>query len=251
MTDHNALNGVEMAFGVLEQLAARNAPVSITELATLLNTNKPRVHRHLQTLTALGYVRQDPDSARYFLTPKLHVMAANAPTVDDFLSAARAILPELRDALQMTVTIGRAGRRSVQVLDILRADTALQITTRPGAVFPLHSSAHGKVSLAFGGARLATVCADLDATDATALRAEIAQVQSQGWAVAPGAVLAGINALAVPVHQPGGDGLAGSIAILGAFESVPPQPDAELIARLQRAATNITESMTPSNRLAQ
>ncbi len=244
------VHAVAMAFGVLEALACRTEPQSVTALAAALNTNKPKVHRHLRTLMALGYVWQDSAGGRYALTPKLSTLAQSAPPPVEFLAAARDVLPVIRDKLHLTVTVGRAGPAGVEIIDILRANTALQITTQLGAIFPLHSSAHGQVSLAYGpDDLLRAALADPTAPAELVLNQKRIATRRAGWAVAPGAVLSGINALAVPVLDSDG-ALLGSIAVLGAFESVPPDPPQELIDILKQAAAVIAARLkhaTPEN----
>ena len=237
MSKSKPVNSVATAFLILESLARQKEPASLTAISAELNSTKTKVHRHLQTLMALGYVKQLGNGGHYTLTAKLRRVAQGTPPAANLLSAAQIILPQLRDELELSVTLGRATSAGVEILEIARANTLVQITTQPGALFPLESSAHGKVALSFGSELF------LDSVGRSmgkALEAELKAVRQQGWAVAPGEILAGINAVAVPLLTDNGE-LLGSIAALGPMQSVSREPTPSLIKALQQAAHVIRE----------
>lgn len=239
MSKSKPVNAVATAFLVLEELARHEEPASLTFISEELDSTKTKIHRHLQTLMALGYVRQLGDGGLYTLTAKLRRVAQGSPISTHVLSAAQIILPQLRDQLGLTVTLGRATSAGVEIIEIARANTLLQITTQPGALFGLEDSAHGKVSLSFGSEMFLK---SIDKGITRGLKSELQAVRKQGWAVAPGAILAGINAVAVPLLNDAGE-LLGSIAALGALQSVPEEPPAELVRALQNAARKITDNV--------
>ena len=62
---------VDKAFAVCEALSAHVDGQSLTELARALDVPAPTIHRLLAVLKRRGYVRQEDDTARYRLTPKV------------------------------------------------------------------------------------------------------------------------------------------------------------------------------------
>lgn len=242
MNKNKPVNAVTTAFLILEELARHQAPFSLTALSGRLDSTKTKVHRHLQTLIALGYVKQLGNGGHYTLTAKLRRVAQGSPPSAGLLSSARVVLPQLRDQLELSITLGRATSAGVEILEIARANTLVQITTQPGALFALDSSAHGKVALSFGSDLFLE---SVDRSIAQALGTELQAIHKRGWAVAPGEILAGINAVAVPLLSDSGEFL-GSIAALGPMQSVPKEPPASLIESLKQAAQRISYQFSSS-----
>jgi len=79
-------------------------------------------------------------------------------------------------------------------------------------------------------------------TDLDRLRAEVDKVRKRGWAVAPGEVLSGINALAAPVFDADGE-LVATIGILGSTQHVAARPAPMLIAAVLRAAGDFSRRL--------
>lgn len=243
MNKSKPVNSVATAFLVLEALARQAGPASLTIISAELDITKTKAHRHLQTLITLGYVKQLGNGGLYMLTAKLRRVAQNTPPSASLLAAAQTVMPQLRDELELSVTLGRASGAGVEILDIARANTLVQVTTQPGALFALDSSAHGKVALAYGSKML------LEAVDPQVLKpltAELDAVRKRGWAAAPGEILAGINTVAVPLLGSDGE-LLGSIAALGPIQSVPKVPPAQLVDALKKAARDIVSEGFNSN----
>jgi DNA-binding IclR family transcriptional regulator len=104
--------------------------------------------------------------------------------------------------------------------------------------------------LAFGPAELAerVLAAKLDAptpeslTDPAALRARLAEVRARLWETAPSETLLGINVLAAPLFA-AGDGLVGSIGVVGSIQFVRDPPDAAMLAALREAAAEISDAL--------
>lgn len=62
---------VDKALTVCEALSAHVEGQSLTELARALDVPAPTIHRLLAVLKRRGYVRQDDETSRYRLTPKV------------------------------------------------------------------------------------------------------------------------------------------------------------------------------------
>jgi IclR family transcriptional regulator, KDG regulon repressor len=65
------LTSIDKAFDVCEALATEPAGMSLSDLARALKQPRPSVHRLLTVLKRRGYVRQDEETQRYGLGPKL------------------------------------------------------------------------------------------------------------------------------------------------------------------------------------
>src|SRR5204862_292455 len=66
-----SVQSVDRALDLLEALAGADGEVAITALATRTALHVSTVHRLLATLLRRGYVRQNPDTSRYYAGAKL------------------------------------------------------------------------------------------------------------------------------------------------------------------------------------
>jgi IclR family transcriptional regulator, KDG regulon repressor len=243
MSRSAVMHSVATTFAIVERLAKAHGPLGVSELAVSTSIGKARIYRHLRTLVGLGYVAQEALGERYVLTMKLCHLGQAIAEQSDFQEAARGCMPALRARVGQSVVIGQVEDAGVRVVEILRHHSKVEISSRPGTLFDFHCTAQGKLALAFGPARLwkrlqrtplrkwtsATI------TDLERLRSEIDRVKRRGWAVAPGEILSGINALAAPIFDASGT-LAGTIGILGSIQHVAPRPAPRLVSAVQVAA---------------
>lgn len=244
------IQSVQVALRLLEALAHNRGPMGVTEIATRLGTPKARVYRHLRTLFAQGYVEQDPETEKYRLGIKLYQLGRAAGEQIDLLTEARRIMQRLCDSLQMAVTLGRPVDDGIFIVDMLRADTPMEISTRPGYVLPFHATAQGKVALAFGDPDLAdrVLAGPLERmtpqtiVDPDRLRAQVRKARLAGWAVAPGEVLPGLNAIAAPIFSADGR-LEATITVVGTVQGLPARPRREMIAAVLEAGRAISHAL--------
>lgn len=238
------------AFAIIEEMAKHSEDLRLTDLAASLGMPRARVYRYLQTLAALGYVRQDPASERYRLTLKLFHIGQAVADGTQLTSAARPLMQSLCEAVAQTVTLAIPEETGMRVLDIFRVDTLVQIVTKPGAVLPLHNSAQGKLALAFGPASylerieagLAQGDPALARIDETRLRQEIATVRGQGWATAPEEILRGVNAVAAPIFDINGRFTA-TLSVVGSVEEIKPDPAEHYVAAVKNAARQVSAEL--------
>jgi DNA-binding IclR family transcriptional regulator len=244
------IDSVVATMSIIEHLAEAHEPVSLGVLAHAIGMPKPRVYRHLRTLMSLGYVTQEAPSDKYRLTLKLAHIGQAIADQTEFQAVARAVMLELRERVGQSISIALVEEEGVRVVDILRHRSKVEVSSRPGTLFDFHCTAQGKVALAFGPPRLweqlqrapLRQWTEATITDLERLKAEVERVRTLGWAVAPGEILSGINALAAPIF--GSDGaLAGTIGILGSIQFVAPQPQPHLISAILEAARDISRRL--------
>ena len=241
MTGELPISAVATTLSIIETMAERGEPIGVSELAKLVGANKPKAYRHLRTLVNLNYAEQDPETDKYFLTLKIFHLGQSIAARAEFLTEARRVLPRLRELTGQTVAVGQVEDDGVRVLDILRHRAAIEITTPPGTLFPLHTSAQGKVALAFGAVPDWERTASRNGIDfdLERLESDVQRVKERGWAVAPEEALVGVNALAAPVFDASSK-LAGTIAIVGSIQHLKPDPDADQVSAVKDAAAQVS-----------
>ena len=250
-TDSNRTNqSTVAAFAVLEEMAQHTEPARVTDIANALGMPRARTHRYLQTLVQLGYVRQDAASERYRLTLKLFHLGQAIADGTQLTAVARPVMAALRDSVQQTVTLSIPEEAGMRVIDIVRVETPVQIITRPGALLPLHSSAQGKVALAWGNtslldrfnARLDAGDPELAGLDRDTLQDQIAEARAKGWAIAPQEILPGVNAISTPVFDSDGQFVA-TITVVGSVQQITSEPDPTYIRAALDAAREISTNL--------
>jgi IclR family KDG regulon transcriptional repressor len=247
MSDIAAISAVVTTLSIIEAMADYGDSIGVSELAKKVGENKPRAYRHLRTLLNRGYVKQDAQTDKYFLSMKLFHLGQSIAAGTSFVQEARSEMSLLRQLTGQTVTIGQVEDGGVRILDILKHRSDIEITTPPGTLFDFHSSAQGKIALAFGAKPLLEKVimkklkchTEHTTTDGDSLRSEVAKVTANGWAAAPEEALVGINALAAPVFDAGGK-LVGTLTIVGSIQHLPAEPSPAVINAVRNAAASIS-----------
>jgi DNA-binding IclR family transcriptional regulator len=244
------LHSVAMAFRILEYLVEQRGGVGVTAVATALGTSKSRAHRHLRTLVETGYIVQSPESEKYRVGSRLVTLGRAVAENFDLATLARDEMRALRDALGQSVVISRTEGATAVVLATLPGREAIEIAVKSGAIMASHCTAQGKLALAHAepGLREGVLVSRLDMrtphtiTSPAALRKELARIKARGWAVAPGESLVGVNALAAPIFEGGGQ-IVGAIAILGSIQFIEAEPEAGQVRQVRQAAARISAQL--------
>jgi IclR family KDG regulon transcriptional repressor len=214
---------VVKAFRVLEALAAHAQPRRVTELGRELGMAKSNVHRLLQTLVELGYVRQG-EQGLYEVSLRLWERGVQ---VLSHLAVQRAASDHLRRlAVASTEQVNLAIVDGAEVLYIAAIEAMHINRARPvlGRRAPIHSVACGKAILAYQPEPTVRAVAKLlqpstPRTIATLerLKAELAEVRRRGFAMNLSEWRNGVHGVAAPVPGPNGAMIA-AVSIAGQAE---------------------------------
>lgn len=215
---------------ILQQIAFAEQPQGVTQIAGKVGIAKSAVHKHLRTLIDHGMIVQDPITSLYRLGPKIWLMGQKAPDGQMLSEIALPLMQAVRDDLGLAVVLSVPTPKAAFVLATLRSNQPIDIGVRPGSELQLHSSAQGKVFLAFGPADLwdqlqipLEAVTPRTTTDVETLRREIEEIRLAGYAVAPEESLLGINALAAPIFNATGT-TVGSIGLIGSIQHLTAEP---------------------------
>lgn len=244
------VQAVVFALNILEYVAQCQASVGVTELARAFDTTKSRIHRHLQTLVAAGYLIRNEESERYAISARLMALGQAVSESFELASAARHTARELRDRLGHAVAISQPDRDGVRILLIMPSRSNIDINVKPGSLLPYGASAQGKVTLAFGDPMLLpqVIAAGVEMltpytiTDPEKLRIEVENVKRRGWAVAPNESMVGLSALAAPIFDALGH-FVGAIAITDSVQHITEHPSNEQLRELLAAAGRISADL--------
>ncbi|PKH26914.1 DNA-binding transcriptional regulator KdgR [Enterobacterales bacterium CwR94] len=213
----DAVSSVMKVFGLLQALAEERE-FGITELSQRVMMSKSTVYRFLQTMKTLGYVSQEEESDKYALTMKLFELGAKVLPHQDLIRLADVQMRELSRLTRETIHLGALEENSIIYLHKVDALYNLQMYSRIGRRNPLHSTAIGKVLLAWQDpASLDAVLPQIEyvvttertIASPTQMRQVLMQVKTQGYGEDNEEQEAGIRCIAVPVFERLGNVIAG------------------------------------------
>lgn len=203
-------------------------------------------YRLLATLVDAGYAEFEPETKRYRLGVLLFAMGQKVASARGWAGTA---LPVMREVVEAT------GESCL--LAVLDGDRFLTVhtvdgphhrtTTDPGDRGELHTSALGRVLLAFSEPQLRehlVETLDLPArterslTDRDALRTELERVREQGWALQDQEHDDAMAALAVPVVSPGAP-VRAALALAAPVHRCDPQALVDHVPLLRQAADRL------------
>lgn len=136
------------ALEILEVLKSRKS-MRLTDLQQQLSLSKGTIHRYLSTLISHGYVVQNAKDRTYSLGLGAFQLASAVFDSHFLRESVRDHLEELRDLSGETVHLGVIDRGEIVYIDRVESATPIRAKCDLGQREPLHTTALGKVLLAF------------------------------------------------------------------------------------------------------
>ncbi|MFD9497870.1 IclR family transcriptional regulator [Streptomyces sp. NPDC060035] len=188
------------ALDVLHCFHDNGPDLSASDLARRLELSVSTAHRLARTLLGAAFLEQDARTSRYRLGPAVTELGRLSYHQRGLHLAA----PELTDLAERTGATADLALRSGPHAVIVAGGS---VTPHTGLRRPLHSTALGKVLLAWarpgesGPAALPPLRAFTDRTivEPVLLQAELARVRTEAYALNDGESALGVRTLAVPV----------------------------------------------------
>jgi IclR family transcriptional regulator, KDG regulon repressor len=232
---------IAKAIGLIETLANTAPPHGVSDLARTLRLNKATVHRLLNGLVKLGYVKQNEQSAAYELTLKLWEIGTHVLAQRDVSRIAVGILRKLAEDTGETVHLAIIDGAEVVYIDKADGAHPLRIFTPIGGRVPLYCGSTGKTILAFQPAPfIDNICRNLTAftprtiTSKARLLRELEGVRRQGYALNVGEWRIDISGIAAPIRDRTGEVVA-SVGVSGPSNRLP-------IAALRAISPSVIEA---------
>src|SRR2546427_714105 len=150
--DKNYIGVTAKIFSLLEYFikeGAKQQAIPFQELSRALPFARTTVHRILYSLEKLGYVEKADVKAHYRLGPKFFELTEPAVHFRRLQSLAKAVMTDLLVRYSETVNLGVLDNGQVAYIEVLQSPSALRIAANPGDRNPVHSTALGKVILAY------------------------------------------------------------------------------------------------------
>jgi DNA-binding IclR family transcriptional regulator len=207
---------------ILDLLAKRGESMRVPEIAEKLNLPRSATYELVHTLAVHQAVRQLPDG-QVSLGQQVLVLGSAFGRTLDFGQAAQQAATELMRTCEETVQVGVLDGRHVLYLAKADSPRMVRLVSTVGARLPAHCTALGKLLLALlpeeelerrlDGMPLEQLTKD-SIVDPQALRRELKEIRSNGFAREDGESNPEVSCVAAPVWDVHGQNIAAmSIAV--------------------------------------
>jgi IclR family pca regulon transcriptional regulator len=209
--DPRFMTSLARGLAVLNAFEAQTT-LTVTQAARASGLPRSATARCLFTLEQLGYV--DAAGSAYSLRPALLPLARAFAMGNPLVRDGQRVVDALRDKLGESSSLAMFDSRSAhaKVVYVCRAETAriISVPLFSGSTLPSYCTSNGRVLLAgLEPAALQVFLAAAPFAERTSktlrgadeLRAELARVAAQGWALTDGELEAGLRSIAVPLRN--------------------------------------------------
>jgi DNA-binding IclR family transcriptional regulator len=248
-TDYN-VRAVERALQIMGCFDDVHPERGISEIAQVVGLHKATAHRIVTTLVNYGYLERADDGQRYRLGLELTNLGYKVIRRMDLRREAHPYMKELVETWDETCDLSIFDHGQAFYIEILRGNRALTISAAVGQRLPAHSTASGKLFLAYLPADEldALLSQPLDAyTDNTItspdeLRKQLKKIREQGYAVDYEEYEAGVCAVAAPIFNRAGNVIA-AIGGPSPMSRMTPERITEIAKAFKEAAKAISHRM--------
>jgi DNA-binding IclR family transcriptional regulator len=190
-----------------------DGPIGVTEVAERTELAKSTAARLLASLAREGAVEQVPGQTRYRLGPRMATLSAGVAPVRNLVAIARPILEALARETGEAAGLSVPDGATVHYIDQVDSTHEVQVRDWTGTRVPMHAVSSGQVFLAHMNpteverylAQPRVSFTPKTITDSSALRDRLRQVQLDGFAWVREEFAEGLNSVAAPVADDGGE----------------------------------------------
>ncbi len=229
MPEQPAVRIVDKTLRILLLFGDQQVEWGLGALAREVSIPKTTVYRILRVLQLHGFLMQDPDTRRFRLGLAALELGRRAYEGLELARVARPIMNQIASLCDETVLLQviDADRRRVVCIERVYQRSGLQLILEVGATAPLHAGCSSKVLLAFLPEEMieSVIAQGLPAvtrhtiTDPDALRRELAEIRSRGYAVSIEETDIGVAGISVPIRD-FSDRVVASLSISGAVTRI-------------------------------
>ena len=186
------VQSVARALEIMQYIGKLGGPVSLTQLGRDMGISLSTLHGILVTLKNYDFIRQDPETDKYFLGFSLVQLGNKVPESFDSKRVILHHMKELSEFYEETVHLAVLSHVEAFYLDKVEGRRTYRLTSRVGERRPLHCCAIGKAMLAYQPPDVyAEILAAMELTQATpnsitskdVFSKQMDQVRAQGYAL--------------------------------------------------------------------
>ncbi len=242
---------VERALKILEVIGATEGGLGVSDLARTLSADKGNVHRMLSSLSAAGYIQQDPETRRYLLAPKIIRLGNMAANQIDWRDLAVAGLKRLTTETGESSHLAILSEGDVVYVASQMGESLLAVNIRVGIRTPPHCTAVGKVLLAaLSPEELELLTKRMKFERFTArtivspelFQLHLQEVRAQGYALDDEELTPGVRCVSAPIYNQAGYVLA-AMSISGPSVRMTLEAVTQLIPRVLAVSREVSEKL--------
>jgi DNA-binding IclR family transcriptional regulator len=147
--DRYLINSILRASSILRSFSGEKTHFKIGELAHQLKLDRSTTYRILLSLEKSGFVEKDEKTGAYSLGMTAFEIGNTYLRQMDFIQASKPVMAELAAKVQETVHLAVLSGAEIVYVDKVDSPRTLGVMSKIGERGPLHSTALGKVLLAF------------------------------------------------------------------------------------------------------
>ncbi|GAE25697.1 transcriptional regulator [Halalkalibacter wakoensis JCM 9140] len=245
------IQSVVRALAILDLFNEQTTELKITEISEKMQLHKSTVHSLLKTLQEAHYIEQNPDNGKYRLGMKLVERGNLVISTFDIRKMAKKYLTSLSDETGQTSHLGILDGDAGVYIDKQEGEKALIRYSRIGKRIPLHSTAIGKILLAYqtdenvaqllDGYRFDPLT-EKTITKQQDLLKELNEVKKQEYAIDNQENEQGVRCIAVPIKNHENEVLA-ALSISTLISNVDDKKLQQYIDLLKKIGTKLSEEV--------
>jgi len=248
-SEKNTVNAVRTTLRILEALE-NTEQGRVADLARELDLPKSTVHNHLQTLLDEEYIVKDPDST-YRLSLR-HLKFGNRARNQTVFQVAKPEVEKLAGETGEHANFAMTEHGYGVYVFKTTGDKAVKLDSYPGMRVYMHTTAFGKAMMAHLPDEEIDAVLDRHGllkktentiTDESALRNQLTQIRSQGYAIDNEERVDGMRCVAVPIIGSNGDVL-GAVSVSGPVSRMTDSYIYDELVDMIIGATNVIEINT-------
>ena len=222
---------------------------TLGELSERLDLNKTTTHRLLAVLEGEGLIERSNGGA-YKLGPEMIALGGCAMRANDLRAASRSIMEALTLEVMEAVSLEILSRNQIMIIDEVSSREPMGVSQNVGARLPLHVTSTGKLLLAYSPAEVVDevlgrpliALTPATITDPEALRAQLDEIRTRGYAITQEELDVGFMAVAAPIYDHTRTVVA-ALSIGGPILRMDTDDLPEKVAALQVAARKISRGI--------
>jgi IclR family transcriptional regulator, KDG regulon repressor len=245
------VQSVNRALDILEFFPTGSETLGITEIADLLKVSKGTAHGLVTTLVRRDFLQQDPATRRYRLGMKIFHLGLFLVQHSQLGQAIHPWADMLCERFQEVVNVALLAGDVALVIQRFEPKVPHLLFPQAGSSLPVHSTAAGKVLLAFsrGEARnhiLKTTAlirkTQFTLTNRSLLNKEFQKILRQGFAVDREESLLGVVCIGAPIRDRSGEVVA-AVSLSGSKTRVEAKGMKEMVEGVRSTAMKISAAM--------
>jgi DNA-binding IclR family transcriptional regulator len=197
------IQSVSLTCSLLEQFRGGEQDLSVTELSKMLRVGKNNVLRLLATLEMRNFVERNPASGSYRLGVTSLKLSTACIRSRRFMQEARLPLEEVARQSNETAILAVFGEGGLVCEDAVESTLPVRVRAEIGTNLPLHSTASGRIMLAFGNIDELQpfLTSEPAATSMNALSRDLNIVRGKGYAISFEEFKPDVSSIAAPVRD--------------------------------------------------